>query len=139
MKIDREQIEKMAQTMCGLCTEDKSCAIRYSTCSEVASQDCSYKESAEELICKGYGKVSEYKAEIEQLKNANSELTDSLVFYKVKSYKLEKNVDKLKTEIKQEVKQVKNDIVKKIEMAQLCGVSMYDVINDLKGGIEDEN
>lgn len=69
MKIDREQIEKMAQTMCGLCTEDKSCAIRYSTCSEVASQDCSYKESAEELICKGYGKVSEYKAEIERLKD----------------------------------------------------------------------
>lgn len=66
---DREQIEKMAQTMCGLCTEDKSCAIRCSTCSEVASQDCSYKESAEELICKGYGKVSEYKAEIERLKD----------------------------------------------------------------------
>lgn len=136
MKTKQEQIEKMAQTMCGLCTEDKSCAIRYSTCSEVASQDCSYKESAEELICKGYGKVSEYKAEIEQLKNANSELTDSLVFYKVKSYKLEKNVDKLKTEIKQEVKQVKIDIVKKIEMAQLCGVSMYDVINDLKKEIQ---
>lgn len=63
MRPDREQIEKMAQTMCGLCTEDKSCAIRYSTCSEVASQDCSYKESAEELICKGYRNADDVRKE----------------------------------------------------------------------------
>lgn len=72
MKIDREQIEKMAQAMCGLCTENKRCILKYSApCSDVASQDCSYKESAEELICKGYGKISEYKAQIEQLKAEN--------------------------------------------------------------------
>lgn len=64
---------------------------------------------------KGYGDVSEYKAEIEQLKNANSGLTDNLVFYKDKSYKLEKNVDKLKTEIEQEVKQAQIDILNELK------------------------
>lgn len=55
MKTKQEQIEKMAQAMCGYCLVDKRCVLKYSApCSEVASQDCSYKESAEELICKGY-------------------------------------------------------------------------------------
>lgn len=68
MKIDREQIEKMAQAMCGFCAVDKLCVLKCcAPCSEVASQDCTCKESAEELICKCYGDVSEYKAEIEQL------------------------------------------------------------------------
>lgn len=44
----------------------------------------------------------ELKAEIERLKNANSELTDNLVFYKDKSYKLEKNIEKLKEENKKD-------------------------------------
>lgn len=66
---DREQIEKMAQAMCGFCAVDKRCILKYSApCSDIASQDCTCKESAEELIHKGYGKVSEYKAEIERLK-----------------------------------------------------------------------
>lgn len=70
MKIDREQIEKMAQAMCGFCAVDKRCVLKCcAPCSEVASQDCTCNESAEELICKGYGKVSEYKAEIERLKD----------------------------------------------------------------------
>lgn len=70
MKIDREQIEKMAQAMCGFCAVDKRCVLKCcAPCSEVASQDCTCKESAEELIHKGYGKVSEYKAEIEDLKD----------------------------------------------------------------------
>lgn len=72
MKTEQEQIEQMAQAMCGYCTENKRCVLKYSApCSEVASQDCTFKESAEELICKGYGKISEYKAQIEQLKSEN--------------------------------------------------------------------
>lgn len=64
MKIDREQIEKMAQVMCGFCTEDKRCVLKYSApCSEVASQDCTCKESAEELIHKGYRKADEVRKE----------------------------------------------------------------------------
>lgn len=66
---DREQIEKMAQAMCGFCAVDKLCALNCcAPCSDVASQDCSYKENAEMLISAGYGDVSEYKAEIERLK-----------------------------------------------------------------------
>lgn len=72
MKTEQEQIEQMAQAMCGYCTENKRCVLKYSApCSEVASQDCTFKESAEELICKGYGKISEYKTQIEQLKSEN--------------------------------------------------------------------
>ena len=76
---DREQIEKMAQAMCGFCAVDKRCVLKCcAPCSEVASQDCTCKESAEELIYKGYGKVSEYKAEIERLKAENEKLLDSI-------------------------------------------------------------
>ena len=75
MKTKQEQIEKMAQAMCGYCLVDKRCVLKYSApCSEAASQDCSYKESAEELICKGYGDISEYKAEIERLKKEASDI-----------------------------------------------------------------
>ena len=69
---------------------------------------------AEAFINAGYGDVSEYKAEIERLKNANSGLVDNLVFYKDKSYKLERSVDKLKTEIEQEVKQAQIDTINTI-------------------------
>lgn len=75
MRTDREQIEKMAQTMCGFCAVDKRCVLKCcAPCSDIASQDCTCKESAEELIYKGYGKVSEYKAEIEQLKKGTSDI-----------------------------------------------------------------
>lgn len=66
---------------------------------------------ARDIVNAGYGDVSEYKAEIERLKNANSELVDNLVFYKVKTYKLEKNVDELKNEIKQ----AQIDVLKKLK------------------------
>lgn len=69
---------------------------------------------AEQIYRAGYGDVSEYKAEIERLKNANNELVDNLVFYKDKSYKLERTVDKLKTEIDQEVKQAQIDVLNKL-------------------------
>lgn len=128
MKTEREQIEAIVEIFA---KSQKRCR----SINDVILQE----HYADALIKAGYGDVSEYKVEIKRLKNANSELTDNLVFYKDKSYKLEKNVDKLKTEIEQEVKQVKIDIVKKIEMAQLCGVSMYYVIKDLKKEIGDEN
>lgn len=70
---------------------------------------------ARDIIDAGYGDVSEYKTEIERLKNANSELVDNLVFYKDKSYKLERSVDKLKTEIEQEVKQTRIDVLNELK------------------------
>lgn len=80
---DREQIEKMARAMCGFCVVEKRCALNCcAPCSDVASQDCSYKENAEMLISAGYGDVSEYKAEIERLRTTlgqcNTELNSAL-------------------------------------------------------------
>lgn len=143
MKIDREQIEKMAQTMCGLCTEDKSCAIRYSTCSEVASQDCSYKESAEELICKGYGKVSEYKAEIEQLKAKNKVLGDGVVKAFTNGFntgreQVEKDIRRAKINILNKLKE--NAIEIGIDTSEFDNIEFVEVdaIDELIKEVENE-
>lgn len=101
MKTEQEQIEAMHRNIYN--------SMRYTIGVTTAI------DIAKSLFSAGYGDVSEYKAEIERLKNANSELTDNLVFYKDKSYKLEKNVDKLKTEIKQEVKQAQIDVLNKVK------------------------
>lgn len=74
MKTEQEQIEKMARTMCGYCSTDGKCAVSRNwrepdICANVDTQHCLYKEHAEELIENGYGDVSEYKAEIERLKD----------------------------------------------------------------------
>lgn len=90
MKTEQDQIEAIVEIFA---KSQKRCR----SVNDVILQ----KHYAEALIKAGYGDISEYKAEIERLKNANSELTDNLVFYKDKSYKLERSVDKLKTEFKQ--------------------------------------
>ena len=73
MKTEQEQIEKMARTMCGYCSTDGKCAVSKNgrepdVCANVDTEHCLYKEYAERLIESGYGKVSEYEAEIERLK-----------------------------------------------------------------------
>ena len=74
MKTEQEQIEKMARSMCGYCSTDGKCAVSKNgrepdICANVDTEHCLYKEYAERLIESGYGKVSEYEAEIEQLKD----------------------------------------------------------------------
>lgn len=76
MKTEQEQIEKMARSMCGYCSTDGKCAVSKNLrepdiCANVDTQYCLYKEHAESLIENGYGNVSEYKAEIEQLNSHN--------------------------------------------------------------------
>ena len=73
MKTEQEQVEKMARTMCGYCSTDGKCAVSKNgrepdVCANVDTQHCLYKEYAERLIDSSYGKVPEYKAEIERLK-----------------------------------------------------------------------
>lgn len=73
MKTEQEQIEEMARTMCGYCSTDGKCAVSKNgrepdICANVDIEHCLYKEYAERLIESGYGKVSEYEAEIERLK-----------------------------------------------------------------------
>jgi hypothetical protein len=74
MKTEQEQIEKMARSMCGYCSTDGRCAVSKNgretdICANVDTEHCLYKEYAEMLIESGYGDVSEYKAEIERLKD----------------------------------------------------------------------
>lgn len=74
METEQEQIEKMARSMCGYCSTDGKCAVSKNgrepdICANVDTEHCLYKEYAERLIESGYGKVSEYEAEIEDLKD----------------------------------------------------------------------
>lgn len=98
--------------MCGFCTEDKRCILKYSApCSDIASQDCTCKESAEELIHKGYGKVSEYNAEIERLRTTleqcNTELNSALESLKSQCREI--------GELKAGTKQAKIDVLNKLK------------------------
>lgn len=53
----QEEIKKMATTMCGFYNNGK-CAFREDeSCDKFNSQECSYKEEAEELYYAGYRKV----------------------------------------------------------------------------------
>lgn len=102
----QQQIDKIAQAMCGFCTEDKRCVLKYSApCSDIASQDCTCKESAEELIYKGYGNVSEYKAEIERLKDDYAKLQEQFAQYQMASDK----------EIMAQVKQAQIDVLNELK------------------------
>ena len=130
MKTKQEQIDKMAQAMCGFCTADKRCVLKYSAlysevvpCSEVANQDCTCKESAEELLDAGYGDVSEYKNRFEV---ADKVLTET----RAKLTKAEHDRDRYKAEIerlthiieyceneelvKSKVKQAQIDVLNKV-------------------------
>ena len=74
MKTEQEQIKEMARSMCGYCSTDGKCAVSKNgrepdICANVDTEHCLYKEYAERLIESGYGDVSEYKAEIEDLKD----------------------------------------------------------------------
>lgn len=109
-----EQIEKMAQAMCGFCAVDKRCVLKYSApCSDIASQDCTYKESAEELIHKGYGDISEYKAEIANLKADFDSLQESYEF--VRDCDAEHCL-----EINETVKQAKIDVLNEVKKCSRC-------------------
>lgn len=80
MKTEQEQIEKMARIMCGYCSTDGKCAVSKNlrepdVCANVDTEHCLYKEYAERLFENGcYGDVSEYKAEIERLKEETSNI-----------------------------------------------------------------
>lgn len=136
MKTEQEQIEKMARTMCGYCSTDGKCAVSKNgrepdICANVDTQHCLYKEYAERLIESGYGKVSEYEAEIERLRTTlgqyNTELNSALESLKSQCREI--------GELKAKVKQAQIDILNKAKEkfnaisrelgndCDLCGVS----------------
>ena len=114
MKTEQEQIEKMARSMCGYCSTDGKCAVSKNgrepdICANVDTQHCLYKEYAERLIESGYGKVSEYEAEIEQLKAKNKVLGDGVAKAFTNGFntgrkQVEKDIRRAKIDMLNEVK-----------------------------------
>lgn len=150
MKIDKEQVEKMAQVMCGFCTEDKRCVLKYSApCSDIASQDCSCKESAEELICAGYGDIHKYKAEIEQLnkklakqtriaRDANAKFTGVEHYLRPFQYKADRletkcnDLKRLSDWQREEIKILKAEVNKGCDDCETVKQAKIDVLKELK-------
>lgn len=131
MKTEQEQIEKMARSMCGYCSTDGKCAVSKNgrepdICANVDTEHCLYKEYAERLIESGYGDVSEYTAEIEQLnkklakqtriaRDANAKFTGVEHYLKPFQYKADRlqtkcdDLKKLSDWQREEIKRLKDD------------------------------
>ena len=116
MKTEQEQIEEMARSMCGYCSTDGRCAVSKNgrepdICANVDTQHCLYKEYAERLIESGYGKVSEYEAEIERLRTTlgqcSTELNSALESLKSQCREI--------GELKAGTKQAKIDVLNKLK------------------------
>lgn len=126
-----EQTDKIAQAMCGFCDENKHCALRDNKpCSEVKCQDCGYKESAEMLICVGYGDVSEYKAEIERLRDDYAKLQEQFADYQMASDK----------EIAAQAKQAKIDVLNELKTYSYYDkdyMDSYVIVSDIDKLIEE--
>lgn len=136
MKTEQEQIEKMARSMCGYCSTDGRCAVSKNgrepdICANVDTQHCLYKEYAERLIESGYGKVSEYEAEIERLRTTlgqyNTELNSALESLKSQCREigaLKAKVKQAQIDILNKAKEKFNAISRELgDDCDLCGVS----------------
>lgn len=126
MKTEQEQIEKMARSMCGYCSTDGRCAVSKNgrepdVCANVDTQHCLYKEYAERLIESGYGKVSEYEAEIEDLKDE--------IIYLERKIAIRDNALKDSDKAIEMLEGKQDTIVKQAKI---------DVLNFLKDGYEDD-
>ena len=132
MKTEQEQIEKMARSMCGYCSTDGKCAVSKNgrepdICANVDTQNCLYKEYAERLIENGYGKVSEYKAEIERLRTTlgqcNTELNSALESLKSQCREI--------GELKAGTKQAQIDVLNKVKerAVGLAAIETYHICN----------
>ena len=141
MKTEQEQIEKMARSMCGYCSTDGKCAVSKNgrepdICANVDTQHCLYKEYAERLIESGYGKVSEYEAEIEQLRQEVRD-TDKIARNSIEQYKnnydnaferlkaQEREIEKARKETAREILDMLYDMGIDKEILECCRI--YDV------------
>ena len=133
MKTEQEQIEKIARTMCGYCSTDGKCAVSKNgrepdICANVDTEHCLYKEYAERLIESGYGKVSEYKAEIERLRTTlgqcNTELNSALESLKSQC----REIGELRAKVKQAKIDVLNELKGKMFEREYMGVKYKERI-----------
>ena len=130
MKTEQEQIEKMARSMCGYCSTDGKCAVSKNgrepdICANVDTEHCLYKEYAERLIESGYGKVSEYEAEIERLKAEYENLqTDAEILASGV-----RDLNHENYELTEKVKQAQIDVLNKLRRKSWQGyqIGMYIV------------
>lgn len=126
----------MARSMCGYCSTDGKCAVSKNgrepdICANVDTQHCLYKEYAERLIESGYGKVSEYEAEIERLRTTlgqyNTELNSALESLKSQCREigaLKAKVKQAQIDILNKAKEKFNAISRELgDDCDLCGVS----------------
>lgn len=146
MKTEQEQIKKMARSMCGYCSTDGKCAVSKNgrepdICANVDTQHCLYKEYAERLIESGYGKVSEYEAEIERLETdfITLECNYDKIYDEHKQHKIEnENLKILNNKfrecidyLKAEVKQSQIDVLNKVKerAVGLAAIETYHICN----------
>lgn len=120
MKTEQEQIEKMARSMCGYCSTDGRCAVSKNgrepdICANVDTEHCLYKEYAERLIESGYGKVSEYEAEIEDLKDEIIYLERKIAIRDNALKDRDKAIEMLEGKQDTIVKQAKIDVLNKLK------------------------
>ena len=148
MKTEQEQIEKMARTMCGYCSTDGKCAVSKNgrepdICANVDTQHCLYKEYAERLIESGYGKVSEYEAEIEQLKDEIIYLERKIAIRDNALKDRDKAIEMLEGKQDTIVKQAQIDVLNKVKNCRDatdsdCYPYLERIVNKLIKEIENE-
>lgn len=130
MKTEQEQIEKMARSMCGYCSTDGKCAVSKNgrepdICANVDTQHCLYKEYAERLIESGYGKVSEYEAEIEQLKDEIIYLERKIAIRDNALKDRDKAIEMLEGKQDTIVKQAKIDVLNELKERIKTAIDTY--------------
>ena len=148
MKTKQEQIEKMARSMCGYCSTDGKCAVSKNgrepdICANVDTQHCLYKEYAERLIESGYGKVSEYEAEIEQLKDEIIYLERKIAIRDNALKDRDKAIEMLEGKQDTIVKQAQIDVLNKVKNCRDatdsdCYPYLERIVNKLIKEIENE-
>lgn len=131
MKTEQEQIEKMARSMCGYCGTDGKCAVSKNgrepdICANVDTEHCLYKEYAERLIESGYGKVSEYEAEIEQLKDEIIYLERKIAIRDNALKDRDKAIEMLEGKQDTIVKQAQIDVLNKAKKCSYCDNDFMD-------------
>lgn len=147
MKTKQEQIKEMARSMCGYCSTDGKCAVSKNlrepdVCANVDTEHCLYKEYAERLIESGYGDVSEYKAEIERLKDEIIYLERKIAIRDNALKDRDKAIEMLEGKQDTIVKQAKIDVL--TELKEKCKFDGHTVavykndIDELMAEVENE-
>ena len=153
MKTKQEQIEKFAQLIGHIKEDCENCDCK--SC-EVNGEDycCVHYICATFLLDAGYGEISEYKAEIEQLnkklakqtriaRDANAKFTGIehyLKPFQYKAYRLQTKCDDLKKLSdwqREEIKRLKAEVNKGCDNCETIKQGQVDVLKELKKRICD--